>query len=63
VGSLESKRITGVVCTFDLRRRDGELKLLLGCTSREESCILSFLNKGQMAALLVPKDGHTTTPH
>ncbi len=53
VGSLEPKSITGVVCTFDLRRRDAELKLLLGCTTREEDDILSFLNKGEMAAILV----------
>ena len=62
VGSLEAKRITSVVCTFDLRRRDAELKLLLGCTSREEYAILSFLNKGLMAALLVPKDGQVMKP-
>lgn len=62
VGSLEAKRITSVVCTFDLRRRDAEVKLLLGCSSREEYAILSFLNKGLMAALLVPKDGQVLKP-
>ena len=56
VGSLEPKRIAGVICTLDLSKRDAELKLLLGCTSREESEILSFLNKGDMAAILVAKD-------
>ena len=55
VGSLEPKSITGLVCTFDLRKRDAELKLLLGCTSEEEDRILSFLNKGQMAAILVAR--------
>ncbi len=60
VGSLEPGNISGVVCTFDLRKRDAELKLLLGCTSREEYQILSFLNKGEMAAILVAKDGDRT---
>ena len=55
VGSLEPMRITGVVCTFNLRKRDAEVKLLLGCTSEEENEILSFLNKGLMAAILVAK--------
>jgi inorganic pyrophosphatase len=55
VGSGGSRTITGVVCTFDLRKRDAELKLLLGCTSEEEREILSFLNKGQMAAIFVAK--------
>jgi inorganic pyrophosphatase len=59
VGSLEPKRITGVVCTFDLRKRDAEVKLLLGCTSDEKNDILSFLNKGLMAAVLVAKDDDT----
>jgi inorganic pyrophosphatase len=62
VGSLEPKRITGVVCTFDLGKRDAELKLLLGCTTREEDHILSFLNKGDMAAMLVARGRDTTTP-
>jgi inorganic pyrophosphatase len=44
-----------VVCTFDLGKRDAELKLLLGCTTREEDHILSFLNKGDMAAMLVAR--------
>lgn len=55
VGSLEPKTVTGVVCTFDLSKRDAELKLLLGCTSQEEDDILTFLNKGNMAAILVVK--------
>jgi inorganic pyrophosphatase len=61
VGSLEPASITGVVCTFDLSKRDAELKLLLGCTSREQADILSFLNKGDMAAILVARDGYSTT--
>ena len=60
VGSLEPKTISGLVCTFDLRKRDAEIKLLLGCTSREEYQIVSFLNKGEMAAILVTRDGDTT---
>ena len=53
LGSLQPNRITGVVCTLDLRKRDAEVKLLVGCTSAEENDILSFLNKGDMAATLV----------
>ena len=56
VGSAEPKRITGVVCTFDLRKRDAELKLLLGCTPTEEDQIVSFLNMGEMAAIRVARE-------
>jgi inorganic pyrophosphatase len=55
VGSLQSAQITGIVCTFDLSKRDAEIKLLLGCTPQEEHEIIVFLNKGDMAAVLVPK--------
>ena len=56
VGSLTPGTITGVVCTFDLGKRDGEVKLLLGCTAEETSAILSFLNQGQMAAIVIAND-------
>ena len=55
VGSLKPRQITGIVCTFDLSKRDAEIKLLLDCTPQEEHDILVFLNKGNMAAVLVPK--------
>ena len=55
VGSLTPGTITGVVCTVDLGKRDAELKLLLGCTPAETSAIVSFLNKGDMAAILIPR--------
>jgi inorganic pyrophosphatase len=55
VGSLEPRRLTGVVCTIDSRRRDAEVKLLVACTSREEHEIVSFLNKGEMTAILVAR--------
>jgi inorganic pyrophosphatase len=57
VGSVTPRTITGVVCTFDPQKRDAELKLLYGCTPAEADAILSFLNKGQMAAILLRKNG------
>ena len=56
VGSLTPSTVTGVVCTFDMGKRDAELKLLLGCTPSETDAIVSFLNKGTMAALLIARD-------
>jgi inorganic pyrophosphatase len=47
--------VTGVVCTVDQSKRDAEIKLLLGCTPEEEALILSFLNKGWMSAVLLPR--------
>lgn len=53
MGSIRPAVVTGVVCTIDLSKRDAELKLLLGCTREEAPAILTFLNKGNMAAVLL----------
>jgi inorganic pyrophosphatase len=53
MGSMCPTVVTGAVCTIDSRRRDAEIKLLLGCTRDEGIEILRFLNKGQMAAVLL----------
>ena len=55
VGSVTPGTIRGVVCTVDMGKRDAELKLLRGCTSAETSAIVSFLNQGTMAAILIPR--------
>jgi inorganic pyrophosphatase len=53
VGSHGSARATAVGCTIDGRKRDAEIKILLGCTTDEAQVILEFLNAGLMAAVLV----------
>jgi len=60
VGSIRPAVVTGVVCTVDSRKRDAEVKILLGCTRDEEAEILAFLNKGLMAAVLVSAPGPST---
>lgn len=54
---LPSRRLVRSFMPIPLRKRDAEVKLLLGCTCEEENDILSFLNKGLMAAILVTKHG------
>ena len=44
LGNGDHTRITGVLCTVDLRKRDAELKLLLGCTPEEARVISECLN-------------------
>ncbi|HUT01431.1 MAG TPA: inorganic pyrophosphatase [Phycisphaerae bacterium] len=55
VGSLPDRRLTGVICTVDLHRRDTELKLLLGCTPEEAQEILAAHNGGRQAGVLLPR--------
>lgn len=53
VGSLPGRRLSGVVCSVDLQKRDVEMKVLLGCTPDEMQCILAFHNSGSQAAMVM----------
>lgn len=57
IGSLPEKRVTAVVCNVDLVKRDTELKLLLGCTSKEAEMILQTHNNRFQSAILIPRPG------
>ena len=57
VGSQPDRRLTGVICTVDLHKRDTELKLLLGCTPAESQAILAAHNAGPQAGMLIPRPG------
>lgn len=55
VGSLPERRLTAVVCTVDVVKRDTELKLLLGCTPDEAALVLRTHNSDLQAAILIPR--------
>jgi len=55
VGSGPEKRVTAIICTVDLEKRDAETKILLGCTPQEIHTILEVHNRGSQAALLVER--------
>jgi len=61
MGSMRPAAVTGAVCTIDSRKRDAEVKLLIGCTHDEATVILTFLNTGSMAALLFWRHGGADT--
>jgi inorganic pyrophosphatase len=58
-GSLAEKTLGAILVTVDLRKRDSEIKLLLGCTPQEIAAILDFHNKGEMRAELVLRPATT----
>jgi len=53
VGSQASRQLTGIICTFDTNKQDAEIKLLIGCSSKEIQTILDFHNNG-MKAIFIP---------
>ncbi len=56
IGNFLARRVTAIICTADLTKRDAELKLLLGCSREQAQTILAFHNSGAQAALLVERD-------
>ena len=48
LGTDPAKKLTAILCTVDLIKRDSEIKLLLGCTEEEIQTILEFHNQSEM---------------
>lgn len=64
VGSLPKRRVTGIICTVDLHKRDAEIKILLACTLAEARLALATHQRGSQAALVVwrdPENRHAQT--
>ena len=55
IGSLDTKMLTGILCTFDTIKHDAEIKLLIGCSMEDVQCIQDF--HGQMLTLFVTNPG------
>ena len=52
LGSLNTKMLTGILCTFDTLKRDMEIKVLIGCTNEDLQIIQKF--HGEMYTLYIP---------
>ena len=55
LGSLPERRVTAVICSVDLAKRDSEIKLLLGCTPEEAQTILEVHNQDSQSAICVER--------
>ncbi len=55
VGSLSDRRVTGVICTVDLVKRDAEIKILLGCTVPEMRDIAHTHNGQDQGGVLIER--------
>jgi inorganic pyrophosphatase len=53
LGTSDDKRLSGVICTVDTRKKDTEVKLLIGCTEEEIKTIENFFNNDIMSGILV----------
>ena len=60
LGSSDTKKLTGILCTFDTVKRDAEVKLLAGCSAQDIQNILQF-NQTFIHYLYVPRPQETLT--
>jgi len=55
-GSDASGKIDAILCTIDLRTKDSEIKILIGCTRDEKKQIIEFHNRNEyMKGLLIER--------
>jgi inorganic pyrophosphatase len=62
-GSQDGRKVTGVICTVDLTKKDTEIKILLGCSGAEAREILATHNSEQQAGLLLLRDDAKQREH
>jgi inorganic pyrophosphatase len=55
-GAEPNGKIDAIICTVDLRKKDSEIKVLIGCTDGEKKLILAFYNHGDMSGILVRRE-------
>ena len=48
LGTDPAGKLTAILCTVDLIKRDSEIKLLLGCTEEEIQTVLAFHNQSEL---------------
>ncbi len=54
IGSQTARELTGVACTYDTRKKDAEIKLLVGCSADDIQTILRFHTNG-MKIIFIPR--------
>ena len=57
-GTLPLSKVTAVVCTVDLLKRDTEVKLLIGCSNEEAAIVHATHNSTHMSAILIGRPNH-----
>ena len=53
IGSDPDRSLEAIILTVDLKKKDAEIKVILGCSEEEKRSILSFLNIYSMRAIMV----------
>jgi inorganic pyrophosphatase len=55
IDDCSDKKPTALACTVDLRKKDLEIKILLGCSTENIETIMEFHNSGSMRCILLQR--------
>jgi inorganic pyrophosphatase len=56
VGSAKHKKLVAVAGTVDIKKRDAEIKLLIGCTEEDLRTIEKFHNSWAMSCIITRRE-------
>ena len=56
LGADRNRGVTAIACTADLRKRDAELKVLLGCSEGEIETIQALLNSEGQGCIVLRRE-------
>lgn len=64
VGTKEKPVVDAVICTVDLKKRDSEIKLMIGCTDEEKEAAYRLHNEGaSMKGILIERKWDSACEH
>lgn len=56
IGTAEHRQLTAIACTVDMKKRDAEIKLIIGYTEEEIGIIEKCHNSWFQSAIIVRRD-------
>jgi len=56
MGSAAHRELTAIGCTVDTKKKDSEIKLIVGCTETEIKIIEKFYNGLYQSAIIIRRD-------
>jgi inorganic pyrophosphatase len=54
-GTAAQRKLTAIVCTVDMKKRDAEIKIIIGCTEEEIAIIEKCHNNSYMSGITVKR--------
>jgi inorganic pyrophosphatase len=56
LGTAKHRRLTAIACTVDIKKKDAEIKLIIGCTEEEIKIFDEFQNGVYLSCIIVRRE-------